>query len=112
MKKQWLRLCSFEVAGVVHHNAEFVRDELTVRALVVLVREAENEHDANAVELYAKNATGAPVKIGYVPRATAALLAPLLDAGVVLGARVSGIELAGREVPEVSVQCYVAKVNS
>lgn len=49
-----------------------------------LVREPKNEHDSNAIAVFAEAAGG---KAGFVPASPAKRLAPLLDAGVDLVAR-------------------------
>lgn len=54
---------------------------------VQLVREPENPHDANAINV--RNHEGS---LGYVPKEFAAFLAPLMDAGdLVLGAAVTAV---------------------
>jgi len=57
------------IVGVQHHNA-------TVRggSFVVLLREPCNTHDANAIQ-------GQP--IGYIERAIAAVLSPLIDNDII-----------------------------
>lgn len=54
---------------------------------IVLRREPNNEFDANAIRIGAHNKkTHAYVDCGYVPKETAAKLAPLMDSGVFINA--------------------------
>jgi hypothetical protein len=66
------------VAGAARHHAEALESDSAApgRALV-LRRDADNEHDANAIAVE----TGAGELLGFVPRELAAELAPELDAG-------------------------------
>ena len=72
------------VAGGGHHGLGAAREGLRVGMSVVLRREPGNAHDPNAVELLDE----AGRKLGYVPRALAARLAPRLDAARPVAARV------------------------
>ena len=57
-----------------------------------LVREAANPHDRNAIAM--RRADGR--KLGYVPRHAALTLAPMLDGGLALSARVKGRVVPGQ----------------
>ena len=105
---RWFKWAATEIAGVQHHAPDFVADKLAVKAVLLLQREPDNSFGANAVALWARDGE-TPVKVGYVPRELAALLAPLLDARVTFGARVISIEReAARSV--VFVQLFVSEV--
>ncbi|ACS39114.1 HIRAN domain-containing protein [Methylorubrum extorquens] len=72
-----------EVAGLQFYDYDS-RDELTGERVrpemgdrLHLVRAPENEHDSNAIEIWWRNS----VRLGHVPRYTAAQVAPLIDAG-------------------------------
>ena len=72
------------VAGTRYHAFDQVRDRLAVHDALLLVREADNPHDGNAIAVHFDG-----LRIGYVPRRDAPGLANLLDAGHVLQARVA-----------------------
>jgi hypothetical protein len=57
----------------------------------MLGRDAENKYDANAVKVLVSVGDGAKYDLGFIPRELAALIAPLLDAGVELAARFRGV---------------------
>lgn len=65
-----------EVRGLFAHNADYlVASGILVRGVSAnLRREPNNPHDRNAIAIYIKT-----YKIGYVPRALAAQLAPIFD---------------------------------
>ncbi|MFF8802391.1 MULTISPECIES: HIRAN domain-containing protein [unclassified Methylobacterium] len=72
-----------EVAGLQFYDYDS-RDELTGERVrpemgdrLHLVRAPENEHDANAIEIWWRNS----VRLGHLPRYKAAQVAPLIDAG-------------------------------
>jgi hypothetical protein len=52
---------------------------------LVLIRAPDNQHDANAIEVWWRNA----IRIGHLPRELAAEMAPLLDAGALARAYVT-----------------------
>lgn len=74
------------VAGTWFHDYRRVAAQLVLGERLVLRREPGNPHDANAIEIV--RADGA--KLGYVPRRAAADLAPMLDAGTEVEARITG----------------------
>lgn len=87
-------LWSFVVRGTAHHERAARRGDFSPGAPVRLVREPNDQHDPNAVAIYA---AGARDVVGYVPRGYAKRLAKLLDAGadmVAVSTRGAG---AGRE---------------
>jgi hypothetical protein len=71
-------LWSFVVRGTAHHERAVRRGDFSPGAPVRLVREPDNQHDPNAIAIYA---AGARDVAGYVPRGYAKRLAKLLDAG-------------------------------
>lgn len=72
-------LFSFSIRGTSYHAAAVKAGQFTPGYLVRLEREPENEHDPNAIAIYAERARN---KSGYVPRGMAKRLAPLLDSGL------------------------------
>nr|WP_167405713.1 HIRAN domain-containing protein [Sphaerisporangium cinnabarinum] len=66
----------FGLRGRAYHEAAFVAAALPLGRLLELVREPENEHDRNAVAIYARNG-----RIGYVNKQNAARIAKRIDAG-------------------------------
>lgn len=73
-------------AGLRHHDAKAVWDDLSEGDLLDLVREPANAHDANAVRVDWRART-----LGYLPRADNADVARQLDRGQPLRARISGL---------------------
>ena len=72
------------LAGFRYHAAAEVWDELRVGDALLIERERDNPHDANAVSLSWRGR-----KLGYVPRRENAALAWGLDRGEPLRARIS-----------------------
>ncbi|MBK8467933.1 MAG: HIRAN domain-containing protein [Chloracidobacterium sp.] len=69
------------VAGVSFEGrGEVIADHLAEHDPVVLRREPRNPYDPNAVAIHLTTSEGQ--KIGYVPKAMAAEMAPLLDGGL------------------------------
>jgi len=79
-----------KVAGVTHGNRQQAIEHLTRYApeavSIRLEREADNEHDRNAVAVWAAVEGKGSYHMGYLPRSLAAFVAPLLDAGKAVGA--------------------------
>ena len=75
---------SSALAGFRYHAAAEVWDELRVGDALLIERERDNPHDANAVSLSWRGR-----KLGYVPRRENAALAWGLDRGEPLRARIS-----------------------
>lgn len=65
--------------GTSYHEAAVKAGRFTPGAPIRLVREPNNEHDPNAIAIYAERARR---RSGYVPRGTAKRLAKLIDGGV------------------------------
>lgn len=72
------------IAGAAHHIDADTATRLTVGQSLTLVREPDNAFDPRAVRIDAD-----AVKVGYVPRSVNAEVAGLLDAGVMLDARLT-----------------------
>jgi len=79
-----------KVAGVTYGNRQKVIERLALYApesvSIRLEREQGNEHDRNAVAVYAAVEGKGSYHMGYLPRALAAFIAPLLDAGKAVSA--------------------------
>ena len=79
-----------KVAGVTYgnrqeaikHLARYAPQSITIR----LEREQGNTYDHNAVAVYAAVEGKGSYHMGYIPRALAAFIAPLMDAGKAVGA--------------------------
>ncbi|MBM3395742.1 MAG: HIRAN protein [Betaproteobacteria bacterium] len=73
-------------AGLRHHDAKMVWDYLRVGDEVLLVREADNPHDPNAVRLVWQEWI-----LGYLPRRENRFVARQLDRGAALQARITAL---------------------
>ena len=71
-------LYSFALRGTGYYEAAVKTGRFTPGAPITIVREPDNEYDANAIAVYAH---GARNKAGYVPKGLAKRLARLLDSG-------------------------------
>jgi hypothetical protein len=65
-----------KVAGISRHQMELDRVR-GYNSFFILRREPENKYDKNAIKVLAYG----KLDLGYIPRYTAELLAPLLDSG-------------------------------
>jgi len=78
------------VAGVTFGNRQKALNRLgryeTGSVAVTLEREAGNEYDTNAVRVMVGVRDGAKYHLGYLPKRTAMLIAPLLDKGITVDA--------------------------
>ena len=79
-----------KVAGVTYGNRQKAIERLARYApeavSIRLEREANNTHDRNAVAVWAAVEGKGAYHMGYLPRALAAFVAPLMDAGKAVGA--------------------------
>jgi hypothetical protein len=66
------------VAGVTYRPEAVDHPAFALGRRVALVREPTNHYDANAVGVWDEAKT---IQLGYLPRAIAAMFAPLLDSG-------------------------------
>jgi hypothetical protein len=71
-------------AGLAHHEAKAVWDELRVGDFVTLVREPDNRHDANAVRIEWNGRL-----LGYLPRTDNEPVARQIDRGSRLQGRIA-----------------------
>ena len=81
MKRDDFPIRATHVAGVQHHNPAHCT-ALVLGSRLALRREPTNPHDGNAVEILSNG-----VKLGYIPRMEATLLAKMLDHGFPLYAK-------------------------
>ena len=79
-----------KVSGVTYGNRQKALEHLTQYApeavSIRLERERDNEHDRNAVAVWAAVEGKGSYHMGYLPRVLAAFVAPLMDAGKAVGA--------------------------
>lgn len=99
MVKAWvlvkLPLVETKVTGVtygkrqkaIEHLSQYDADHITIN----LNRERNNERDANAVAVYATVEGKGTYCMGYLPKALAAFVAPLLDAGKQVNSLYNGV---------------------
>lgn len=84
-----------KVSGVTHGKRQQALEHLTrynpedVR--IFLQREKDNTFDKNAVKVVVSVRNKGAYTIGYLPRALAAFIAPLLDTGKVIKTAYSGV---------------------
>jgi len=89
MIKAWvlvkMPLVETKVAGVTFGNRQKAIEHLSQYSAeqisITLVRERDNAHDSNAVAVYAVVTGKGSYCIGYLPKALAAFVAPLMDTG-------------------------------
>ena len=94
MVKAWalvkLARLDTKVAGVTFGNRQKAIERLALYApesiTIRLERERDNQHDSNAVAVWAAVEGKGSYHMGYLPRALAPFIAPLLDAGKAVGA--------------------------
>ena len=84
-----------KVAGVTFGNRQKALEHLSTYApqaiSIRLEREADNAADRNAVAVWAAVEGKGSYHMGYIPRALAAFIAPLLDAGKAVGSAYRGV---------------------
>jgi hypothetical protein len=76
LRERGLRVVGVAGAGQ-HHAQALARDDVAPGRPLVLRRDADNPHDANAIAVHGAGGE----QVGWVPREVAAELAPSLDAG-------------------------------
>jgi hypothetical protein len=89
-------------AGLSHHEAKAVWDQLNVGDPLTLVRESDNPNDANAVRV-----DWSGHKLGYIPRADNEAIARQLDRGNKLEARISRLGQYRNHRRKLEVQVYL-----
>jgi HIRAN domain len=92
---------SSALAGFRYHAAAEVWDELRVGDALIMERERDNPHDANAVSLSWRGR-----KLGYVPRRENAALAWGLDRGEPLRARISRLSQHPNPARRIEFEVY------
>ena len=74
-----------KVAGISLPNRQKAAERLSLYApeniRISLRREPENEYDRNAISVLASVSGSKAYRLGYLPKALSALVAPLMDAG-------------------------------
>jgi hypothetical protein len=94
------------VAGAgAHHAQELQAGDAAPGSVLVLVRDAQNEYDANAIAV--ETASGA--RLGFVGRELAAELAPRLDAGAVYSALALREQRASPRDPRTGLTMVIAQ---
>ena len=78
----------------------------TYRYTIILEREADNEHDANAIAV--RTAEGQ--QVGYLNRALAEQLAPSLDEGTPFGVEVASVS-GGEDARSLGVNILVTRLD-
>jgi hypothetical protein len=80
-------LLKTHIAGAYFYDAINSGKKMKRGDKLVLKREPRNPYDINAIEIYWKN-----IKAGYVPKRHNTVLAPMMDQGVELSARIRDME--------------------
>ena len=93
---------SSPLAGYQFHEAAAVWDQLRVGDVLVLVREAKNHHDTNAVRVEWRGHI-----LGYLPRAENRSVAAEMDRGTRLTARVGELREARNPWQRLRVDVFV-----
>jgi HIRAN domain len=89
-------------AGLSHHEAKAVWDQLRIGDPLTLVRESDNPNDINAVRVDWSGHT-----LGYIPRADNEAIARQLDRGNKLEARISRLGQYRNHRRKLEVQVYL-----
>ncbi|MGE3537818.1 MAG: DEAD/DEAH box helicase [Candidatus Tectimicrobiota bacterium] len=87
------------VKGLAYEGREQLAEDVEVGAAVVLIRDYSNQYDSNATKVVYRGNI-----IGYVERSVARRLAPLLDSGRNLGARVVAVARTPRLALTIEMQ--------
>ena len=93
---------SSPLAGFRYHEARALWPELARGDTLVLSREADNRHDANAIAVFWRGH-----KLGYVPRTQNSALAWAMDRGEQVGARISVLRTARNPRKRVEFEVFV-----
>lgn len=77
----------FNIVGTYHRGPEAQKllKTATSGTTCELVREPDNPHDNNAIAVSLVTGSGLPVKVGYIARGVAEIIAPQLDARTIFG---------------------------
>lgn len=93
---------SSPLAGFQYHAGEALWQEMRVGDRLMLVREADNPHDANAVRIEWRGQ-----KLGYLPRAENRAVAAALDAGEAVDARIAKMRQHRNPWQRVLIEVFV-----
>lgn len=93
---------SSPLAGFQYHAGEALWQEMREGDRLVLVREADNPHDANAVRIEWRGQ-----KLGYLPRAENRPVAAALDAGEAVDARIAKMRQHRNPWQRVLIEVFV-----
>ena len=93
------------VAGVTFDNRDGTPRQPFIKQVkkddrLTLQREPENPFDPNAFQVFWEDPAGEAHQLGYVPRALAAVLAPLADEGAILTA----LAIRAQKVPRAGLR--------
>lgn len=99
------------VTGVTHQNRDGTNRQTILRRCsegdaVVLKREPANRYDRNAIAVF----TNEREQIGYVPAEQTSQIAPLMDAGVLFGGRISLLMGGTDEKPTLGAVVQVGRL--
>ncbi|MNO11630.1 HIRAN domain protein [compost metagenome] len=75
------------LSGVSWENRQNVVNQINEQTELLLVRDYNNQYDKNAIAVKLKN----DVQVGWIPKKTAEIMAPEIDAGVNWEAKFSSI---------------------
>lgn len=89
------------VAGTTHLKDPSVLETLKVGDKLILQRE-DNKYDSNAIQLFTQDRQ----KVGYVPEKDNIIFARLMDAGKLLSAKISKLEMKGT-FHQISIGIYL-----
>ena len=89
------------VAGTTHLSDKSVLEEIKIGDKLFLQRE-DNKFDSNAILIF----TSDKRKLGYIPEKDNIIFARLMDAGKMLGAKISKIEVKGK-FHKISIGIYL-----
>jgi hypothetical protein len=98
INKKNILLIDSSVAGFRYYKGEEIWKKLEPGRRLDLKREPGNQFDYDAVEIYHEKE-----KIGYIPRSDNMVIAQLMDKGVDIKARISGISESGSPNERVGV---------
>lgn len=94
-------LSSPYIAGFKYYGGIGVQGSLRVNEMLDLRREPDNRHDWYAVEVFAGG-----TKLGYLPRDENKIIARMIDQGIPVRARITGINLTERPYRRVRVEVF------
>jgi hypothetical protein len=93
---------SSPLAGFGYHEGRTVWPDMARGDALVLVRETDNRHDANAIAVFWRSH-----KLGYVPRTQNTALAWAMDHGEAVSARVSALRAERNPRKRVEFEVFV-----